>query len=143
MIVNDQGRNIIMLFEGCRLEAYKCPAGITTIGYGHTGDVEMGNRITQHQAEAILEFDLHRFEQGVSDLAPKANPNQFSAMVCLAFNVGLSAFKKSRLLARHLEGNHRVAALEFGKWIHGGGKILPGLVKRRAAEAALYLEGVS
>lgn len=142
MIINDKARQIIKESESLRLEAYKCPAGIWTIGYGHTGDVSDGQRITAHQAEAILEFDLSSFEEGVGKLAPKANANQFSAMVSLAFNVGLTAFAKSTLLKEHLAGRHMNAAVEFGKWTHGGGKVLPGLVKRRAREAALYLEAI-
>lgn len=125
--------------EGLRLEAYKCPAGRWTIGYGHTGDVEPGHRITQHEAEVILEYDLQHFEAAVSLLAPKATGPQFSALVCFAFNVGISALEKSGLLKQHRAGEHRLAALEFGRWTHAGGKMLPGLVKRRAAEAALYL----
>ncbi len=140
MITNDAGRQIIVDAEGMRLAAYKCPAGVWTIGVGHTGDVKEGDTITRHQAEVILEFDLTRFEQAVTRLAPKANGNQFSAMVSLAFNIGIGAFEKSGLLKAHLAGQHRNAAIEFARWVHGGGKVLPGLVKRRAAEAVLYLQ---
>lgn len=142
MIINDKARQIIKDSESLRLDAYRCPAGVWTIGYGHTGDVAEGQRITPHQAEAILEVDLDKFELGVGALAPKANANQFSAMVSLAFNIGLTAFGKSTLLKEHRAGRHLNAAVEFGKWTHGGGKVLPGLVKRRAREAALYLEAI-
>lgn len=142
MIIGDAGRQIIQDSEGLRLEAYRCPAGRWTIGYGHTGDVSEGDRITRHQAEAILEYDLQTFEAGVGKLAPKANQNQFSAMVSLAFNIGLGAFAKSGVLKAHLAGQHLNAAVEFGRWTRGGGKVLPGLVTRRAREAALYLEAI-
>ncbi len=139
MIVNDAGREIIMTFESLRLKAYKCPAGVTTIGYGHTGDVEMGQTITEHQAEAILEYDLHRFEQAVTDLTKKPNANQFSAMVSLCFNIGIEAFKKSTLLKAFNGGLVKTAANEFLKWQLAKGKVLPGLVRRRAAERALFM----
>ncbi len=140
MIINDKGRDLLMTFEGCRLEAYKCPAGVTTIGFGHTGDVEMGQKITLHQAEAILEYDLHRFEQGVTELAPHANANEFSSLVSFSFNLGLHALKMSTLLRFFNAGQKNAAAGEFLKWTRAGGKVLPGLVKRRAAERALFLE---
>lgn len=125
--------------EGLRLEAYRCPRGIWTIGYGHTGDVAAGQKITQHQAEAILELDLERFEKAVSQLAPTANANQFSAMVSFAFNVGVEALKKSALLKYFNSGRTVNAAAEFGKWIYAGTEPLSGLVTRRAAERALFL----
>lgn len=128
--------------EGCKLEAYRCPAGIWTIGYGHTGDVKRGDRITQHQAETILKYDLERFERAVSASAPKANSNQHSAMVSFAFNVGVRALGGSTLLRKFLAGDLRGAADEFSKWTHAAGKELPGLVKRRAAERALFLSPV-
>lgn len=142
MIINDKARAIIQESEGLRLEAYRCPAGRWTIGYGHTGDVVEGHRITRHQAEEILEYDLSTFEEGVGKLAPRANGNQFSAMVSLAFNIGLGAFAKSEVLKAHLAGQHLLAAAAFSRWTRGGGKQLPGLVTRRAREAALYLEAI-
>lgn len=143
MIVNDAGRKIITDAEGLRLRAYKCPAGRWTIGYGHTGDVNEGDLISRHQAEVILEYDLQKFESGVSALAPKSNSNEFSALVSFAFNVGLDALRGSTLLKHHVKGLKLNAASEFGKWVHAGGVVLPGLVQRRAAERALYLAAVN
>lgn len=140
MIIGDRGRQIIEEAEGLRLEAYRCPAGRWTIGYGHTGDVEQGQRIAKHQAEVILEFDLTRFEQAVTKLAPKATGPQFSACVSLAFNIGIDAFAKSTLLKELNAGRIQNAAAEFMKWTYAKGHVLPGLVKRRAAERALFLE---
>lgn len=138
-VINDAGRAIVTAHEGLRLDAYLCPAGVWTIGYGHTGDVKEGDQITEHQAEAILEVDLHRFEQAVERLAPRANANQFSALVSFAFNVGVAAFEKSTLLRLFNLGQHVAAAAQFDVWVKAKGKVLPGLVKRRAAEKALFL----
>lgn len=139
MIVCDAARQIIMSAESCRLDAYRCPAGVLTIGWGHTGDVREGDKITQHQAETIFEFDLERVEEAVAKLAPTANSNQLGAMVSLAFNIGLKALERSTLLRVFNEGATLVAANEFLKWDLAKGHVLPGLVKRRAAERALFL----
>lgn len=138
--INAAGLSLIKEFEGLRLKAYKCPAGIWTIGYGHTGrDVTPSQAITEDRAEALLKADLARFELGVERLAKDANDNQFSAMVSLAFNIGLGAFEGSTVLKRHNLGNKLGASRAFPMWNRGGGKVLPGLVRRREAEAKLYL----
>jgi lysozyme len=145
MIINDAGRKIIMEFESFQSDAYLCPAGIWTIGYGHTGDVKAGDRVTRHQAEAILEYDLQRFEHAIEKLVPKANGNQFSALVSLAFNIGSSALANSRLIKLFKEGGPLAAAPQFDRWVHAGKnsygapRVLPGLVRRRHAEKALFL----
>lgn len=140
MKTNLAGRQLIMDAEGLRLKAYRCPAGKWTVGYGHTGDVEPHHEITEHQAEEILEYDLGRFEEGVLLLTPGLGTNQFSALVCFAFNVGLGAFETSTLRKKILAGDFAGAADEFMKWTYSAKKLLPGLVKRRAAERALFLE---
>jgi lysozyme len=137
--INEAGLALLKSFEGCRLSAYQCSAGRWTIGWGHASDVKEGDKITEHQAEAILDVDLDRFETGVSKLCPNAAPNQFSALVCFAFNVGLTNFAASRLLARYLAGGPLAAANEFKKWVHVKGVVVPGLVRRRQAERALFL----
>ena len=147
MQVNDKGIAIIKEFEGCKLKAYLCPAGIPTIGYGHTGpDVKIGDIITQPQAEKLLRQDLEKFADGVakavgSAAMPRTTENQFAAMVSLAYNIGVGAFKTSSVLRAHKEGNIKAAAASFKLWNKAGGKVLPGLVRRRAAEAALYAAG--
>lgn len=143
MIINDAGRQLIVDAEGLSLTAYRCPAGVWTIGYGHTGDVKEHDRITVHQAEVIFEFDLKRFEEGVTELAPGANANQFSALVSLAFSIGLRALEASTLLKEFKAGRLNSAAEQFSRWVYGNGRVLPGLVKRRAAERALFLEQVN
>jgi lysozyme len=130
--------------EGCRLEAYRCPSGIWTIGWGHVSDAKEHQVITQHQADVILEFDLHHFELGVENLAPKANGNQFSALVSFAFNLGVGALQGSTLLKFFLAGAPLSAAEQFSRWVHDGkGDVLPGLVRRRAQERALFLSAES
>lgn len=140
--INSAGLDLIKSFEGLRLSAYRCPAGVWTIGYGHTGpDVKTGQHITPAEAEALLRGDLDRFESGVNsflDAAPTTD-NQFAAMVSLAFNIGLGAFQRSTVLRQHKAGNRQRAAAAFLMWVKGGGRTLPGLVRRRTAERALYL----
>jgi lysozyme len=137
--INAAGLALLKEFEGLRLKAYKCPAGVWTIGYGTTADVKEGQVITEAQAEGFLKADLAKFEAGVEKLIGDATDNQFSACVSLAYNIGLSAFAGSTVLKRHKLGNYLGASRAFGMWIRGGGRILPGLVRRREAEAKLYL----
>lgn len=143
-IINDAGRTIIKDSEGLRLTGYLCPAGIPTVGYGHTGrDVRVGMTITQASADALLAADIADFEAGVTKLVGShATDNQFSALVSFAFNLGLESLRTSTLLRKHNAGDYAGAKAEFGKWVkaRSGGKLvtMPGLVKRRAKEAALY-----
>lgn len=137
--IGPRGLALIKEFEGLELKAYLCPAKVWTIGYGSTGPhVKPGMVITEAQADALLQKDLDRFEAAVADDAPQASQNQFDAMVCLAFNIGIGAFEKSSVLRLHRAGDHRGAAEAFGKWIYAGGKVLTGLQRRRAREADLY-----
>lgn len=141
--ITDEGLALIKRWEGLRLQAYLCPAGVWTIGYGHTGpDVTPGLVITEAYAEALLRQDLRTFEDGVSRLvtAPLTD-NQFSALVSLAFNIGLGAFARSTLLRKLNAGDYAGAQAQFHVWNKAGGKVLPGLVNRRAGEAALFGRG--
>jgi lysozyme len=139
MHVSERGLDLIKRFEGLELRAYRCPAGVWTIGYGHTGpEVREGTAIAAERAEELLRADLLRFEEGVARSAGACTQGQFDALVSFAFNLGLGALRSSTLLKKHRCGEHRLAAAEFGRWIHAGGRKLPGLVKRRAAEAELY-----
>lgn len=137
--INREGLQIIKDSEGLELKAYVCPAGVLTIGYGSTGNhVKPGMVITEAQAEELLRSDLRRFEDWVAAHCKPATDNQFSALVSFAFNVGEGALKDSTLRRKHLEGDYAGAAEQFARWNKGGGRELPGLVKRRAREAALY-----
>lgn len=137
-------RAMIEGWEGLVLSAYPDPVGILTIGYGHTGaDVQVGQTITQQQADALLAGDLHKFETGVNQAAGDAptTQGQFDAMVSLSFNIGLGNFQNSTVLRKHRESDYEHAADAFLLWNKAAGQVLPGLVKRREGERAVYLSG--
>ena len=143
MRTNFYGLDLIKTFEGLRLEAYLCPAGKWTIGYGRARGVHEGDTITKAQADAMLEDDLEVFEEGVRSAlhgAP-ATDNQFSAMVCLAYNIGLGNFLKSAVLRDHKAAHYPLAANDFLNWRKVNGEVCHGLERRRLAERDLYLRG--
>lgn len=134
------GLALIKKWEGCKLTAYLCPAKVWTIGYGSTGPhVKPGMKITEKQAEDLLQDDLDRFEAAVAKGAPNASQNEFDAMVSLAFNIGTGAFGKSTLLRRFQAGNKSGAADAFLMWVNAGGKKMQGLINRRNEERKLFL----
>lgn len=135
-----KGRDLIRKFEGEKLKAYLCPAGVWTIGVGHTGpDVKPGMVITLDRSDELLRSDLARFESAVSGLLRvPVSQGQFDALVSLAFNVGSGAVGKSTLLRLLNAGDKAGAADEFLRWNKAGGKVLPGLTARRAAERDLF-----
>lgn len=131
--------SLIREFEGCKLAAYICPAGVLTIGYGSTGShVTKGMKISAQQADSLLVKDVARFADGVNKLATKCNQAQFDALVSFAFNLGLGNLQSSTLLKKHNAGDYAGAALEFLRWDKAAGKKLPGLTRRRMAESRLY-----
>jgi lysozyme len=135
-------KELIKRFEGLRLDSYRCSAGVATVGFGHTGpDVRMGMTITPGEAERLLAKDLARFETGVTAMLTgvPTTEDEFAAFVALSFNIGLHAFARSTVLRRHKQGNKVGAANAFLMWNKAGGRILPGLVRRREAERELYL----
>ena len=142
MNISQKGINLIKNFEGCRLTAYKCPANILTIGYGHTGsDVHTGQKITQEEAEKLLRQDLIIHCNNVSKLVKvPLNQNQFDALVSFEYNVGYGNFKSSTLLKLLNQGKYKEASEQFGRWKFAGGKVLAGFVKRREAEKQLFLQ---
>jgi len=127
-------------FEGLRLEAYQDCAGVWTIGYGHTGpEVHHGQCISEVEAETLLRADLARAVRTVQKaVEAELLQHQFDALVDFCYNVGRGSFLGSSLLRYVNCGEFDSAAVQFGLWIHAGGKIVPGLVRRRAAEAALF-----
>lgn len=130
--------------EGCKLKAYRCPAGVPTIGWGHTRGVKMGDTCTQEQADAWFVEDLTEFTDGVKRVLKRdADDSELGAMVSLAYNIGLAGFKGSTVLKRHNEGDRQSAARAFALWnkarINGVLQVVDGLTARRAREAALYL----
>lgn len=140
MKINDAGLDLIKSFETCRLKTYLDAVGIPTIGWGHTGDIaQIGREIDQATADAILCEDLETAEQGVEKrLKVKISENQFSALVCLTYNIGVSNFGSSTLLKLLNKGDFQGAAGEFERWNKSQGKALAGLTRRRKAERALF-----
>lgn len=131
--------NIIRAFEGCRLKAYRCPAGVLTIGWGATGkDVQAGSLWTQEQADARLLWDAALFHSAAVKLAPVASENAQIACADFAYNLGITRLKSSTMLRKLKRGDTVGAKKELLKWVRGGGKVLPGLVARRQAEANLF-----
>lgn len=139
MKTSDAGVALIKECEGCRLAAYRDPVGVWTIGYGDTVEVTPGLAITPEEAERRLMLRLADFEAAVASLVT-VSPTQgeFDALVSFAFNLGVGALARSTLLRRFNAGDRAGAAAEFGKWIHAGSDVLPGLVTRRARERALF-----
>ncbi|MDE2102092.1 MAG: lysozyme [Patescibacteria group bacterium] len=128
-----------MNFEGCRLQAYQDQRGIWTIGYGHTAGVTPSEVITQGEANELLANDLRIFEAGVNSAVEHSiTPNQFSALVSFAFNVGITAFEDSTLLRLVNDGDYAGAQQQFARWVWAGNVVDLGLQRRRAAEAALF-----
>jgi len=135
MQTSSNGINLIKQFEGCRLTAYKCPAGVWTIGYGHTAGVRQGQVITQSQADSYLVQDLKIYENHVNKLDLNLNQNQFDALVSFCYNCGpgnLQKLVKGRTLTQIAD-----ALLLYNK---GGGVVLRGLERRRKAERELFLK---
>ena len=145
--VNQAGVDLVKSFEGLKLEAYRCPAGVWTIGYGHTGsDVKPGLKTNEQEAEHLLQEDLNHAGIGVEKLVKvPLTDNQFAALVSFAFNAGLASLAASTLLKRLNAGDYHAVPAELGKWVKATDPrtkqkvTLPGLVKRRAAEGVLWL----
>ena len=144
MKTSQAGVNLIKSFEGVQYTAYVCPAGILTIGYGHTGpDVFPGQHYSDQQAEVVLRKDLQKFEDAVSrHVKVPLNQHQFDALVSFVYNIGEGAFSESTFLRRlnACEDPCIVAKEELPKWNKGGGKILAGLSRRRSSEIELFCE---
>lgn len=142
--INSDGLAIIKHYEGLKLKAYICPGGVWTIGYGSTLNVKEGDVITKEQAVGRLKADVSHSENIViKRVEVILNSNQFSALVSLVFNIGSGAFARSTLLKLLNDGDYSGASSEFLKWRLSKGKILAGLVKRRAAERELFLKPIS
>jgi lysozyme len=140
MKTSPKGIALIKDFEGLRLGAYLCSAGVLTIGYGHTGGVKEGDLITEQKAEQLLQDDLKKFENGVLRLVRvPLTQNQFDALVSFAFNLGVGNLGKSTLLKMLNDRDYKGAAGQFIRWNKAAGKELAGLTRRRLAESALFL----
>ena len=142
-VINQAGIDLIKRWEGLRLDAYICPAGVWTIGYGSTGEhVYPGQSITEPEAERLLRLDLTRFEDSVSkSVKVTLTDNEYAALCSFAFNVGCGAFESSTLLRRLNAGEvkERVFSEELPRWCKANGQTLQGLLNRRNDEIALAL----
>ncbi len=162
MKVSPAAIRMIKHHEGVRTRPYRCPALLWTVGVGHVIDpshaaVKYEERrtlpipdgwdrsLTMGEVDAILAQDLGRFERGVARLCPAALNSQgiFDSLVSFSFNVGLGNLQRSSLRMKTNRGDLEEAADEFLKWTKAAGRVLPGLVKRRMDERAMYLSGVS
>lgn len=146
MRASDKAKDLIKSYEALKLKAYKCPAGVWTIGYGHTAGVKQGMEISRQRAEDLFVNDLYTIsEYPISDIFYKAKvtlkQNQFDALCSLVFNIGATNFRKSTLLKKALvDPNDKSIYNEFKKWNKSGKKELEGLTRRRIREANLYFK---
>lgn len=138
MKTSEQGINLIKKFEGLRLTAYKCPAGVYTIGYGHTKGVKRGMKITEEQATEYLKTDVQASEKSVERWDSKYHwsQNEFDALVSFTFNCGATNLKS---LLKNGARNRTQIAATLPLYRKAGGKVLTGLERRRAAEKKLFL----
>jgi lysozyme len=131
-------KGLIRRFEGLRLSAYQCPAGVWTCGYGSTGkDVVAGVKWTVDYAEQRMSDDAEYYERAAAKLCPSLRGDSLAAIGDFAYNLGVTRLAASTLRRKINSGDLDGARIELAKWVRGGGKILPGLVIRRNVEAAL------
>jgi lysozyme len=139
MKISIEGIALIKKFEGCRLESYKCAAGVPTIGYGSTKGVEMGMTITKEDAEQLLLKDIAEFEDFVLEASEMPlSQHQFDALVSWTFNLGPSNLNASTMLKVLNKGEYEDVPAQIKRWNKAGGKVLDGLIRRREAEALLF-----
>jgi lysozyme len=146
MKTGERGLKLIKEFEGCKLKAYQCPAGVWTIGIGstHYGD---GTPVTKNRtlpnegaAIALLAATIGKYEKAVNDVGVELTQNEYDALVCLCYNIGAGNFFKSTLVKMLKAGDDKAEiAKQFLRWDKAGGKPLAGLTRRRNAEAELFL----
>jgi len=143
--INQEGLDLIKEFEGFFSDSYLCPSGVWTIGYGHTGkDVKSGQKIDNKRGEELLRNDVAWAEEGIERLVEvPVTDNMFSALVSLAFNIGVGGVKKSNVM-KYLNGwafiDSANAFLKHSETLQG--KVLPGLLRRRKAERELFLKDI-
>lgn len=147
MNISQRGLNLIYEFEGKltklpdgRYQSYRCPAGVWTIYAGCTDGVHEGMIVTEQQGEMLFRNELAKFERCVTQACTREpNQNQFDAFVSLAYNIGEAGFRKSSVLRHFNAGRDGPASRSFAMWNKGGGRVLKGLVRRRTAEAGLFM----
>lgn len=140
MRTSERGLSLIKSFEGLRLQAYQDSVGVWTIGYGATRGVKAGMTITMDQAERMLVNDVQRFEPDLDRLVKvPLNQSQWDALMSFVYNLGAANLESSTLLKLLNQKDYASAADQFQRWNRAGGKVLQGLVARRAAERAMFL----
>ena len=141
MNLSEEGASFIKEQEGCRLQAYEDVVGVATIGYGHT-PCNMGDEITQDEADNMFEDDARQFEQCVEQMVEVSlTQGQFDALVSFSYNLGCHTLLHSTLLRLLNQEDYNGAAQEFVKWDHAGGREVGGLRRRREAEQEMFLAG--
>jgi len=143
MNISQEGLSLIKKFEGCKLESYKCAAGVWTIGFGSTSGVEEGMEISQERADMLLLEDVEVFEEAVNNLVEvDLEQNQFDALVAWTFNLGSTNLKNSTLLKVLNDKNYEGVPEQIKRWnkatVDGERQVLEGLVRRREAESLLF-----
>lgn len=138
--MTNEGQEIAKHFEGLRLKAYLCPAGIWTIGYGSIRGVKPGMEITFEEASRRFQVDWEVARRATSHLCPGLSDRRLEAITDFTFNLGAGRLAASTLRRRLNLGDWIGAAAELRKWVYGGGRKLPGLIARREAERALLLQ---
>lgn len=139
MGISEEGKNLIKKFEGCELEAYKCAAGVWTIGYGHIKTAVEGMKIDQATANELFDEEMGEYETYVNTaVTVPLSQNQFDALVSWVFNLGNGNLNASTMLKVINSGDHAGVPAQIKRWNKAGGKVLEGLIRRREAEALLY-----
>ena len=139
MQISTEGISLIKKFEGCELESYQCAAGVWTIGFGSTHNIEEGMNISKDRAEELLLEDIAEFEESVLESVDMPmSQHQFDALVSWTFNLGPSNLKASTMLKVLNKGDYEDVPEQIKRWNKAGGKVLDGLIRRREAEALLF-----
>ena len=142
MQISNKGLELIKFYEGLELEAYKCAAGVWTIGYGWTHDVKEGDTITEERAEELLREGIVQYENAVDDLVNvPLEQHQFDALVSWVYNLGRANLASSTLLKKVNAQEYAEVPEQIKRWNKAGGKVLEGLTKRRESEARLWSTG--
>tara|TARA_R100001129_G_C5284739_1_gene237936 strand:+ start:611 stop:1054 length:444 start_codon:yes stop_codon:yes gene_type:complete len=139
MEISQEGIALIKKFEGCELEAYKCAAGVWTIGYGSTKGVKKGDSMSQEDADKLLLHEIKEYDGYVNDLVEvNLEQNQFDSLCSFCYNLGPQSLKSSTLLKVLNAKDYEGVPAQIKRWNKAGGKVLQGLVRRREAEALLF-----
>jgi len=142
MKIGKKGLDVIKHFEGFRTQAYLCPAGVWTIGYGTTTNVKKGQTITQAKADEFLMRDVAKFEKCINNLVKvPLTQEQFDALVAFVYNIGPGNFTSSTLLSLLNQGQYHAVPAQMLRWNRGDGRVLAGLTARRTSEGVLFSTG--